>query len=1346
MSGARLVYNVRYFHIAKPGEKANKFALTSDAAGGLVNYIATRESVIHNFTPEYEAVKATMVQRMKIDEFIYQEPDIKLTEEYKAYQELESAANATRLITKSAKIIAGIEEAEITESDSPATQKQIERIEQFVEAVPSLKDCMEYLDFKSDPTFQNASDFLGNAFENALGQNVDSETMKMMIQYIASRPGVIKDGHHGLFSAEEHTDLQAYIDEVSHHDGNIWSNVISLRREDADALGYNTQEMWKDTVRAHVDEIAKDANIPLNDFRWCGAMHNTGHHPHIHMMFWSQNPSVNNFLSKEGIEKIKSTFAHEIFRAEFENIYSLQNEVSEELRAKADELINRLDSSMSNLDDNSALVAKFAALGNSLEELQGKHQYKFLPKECKALVDGILDDIGEMPEIKKLLELYEEQTGNIHLMYNNEYQPRQLSQMNSNDNLYALKGMVIRAAEELSRTHEIETVEEIEIPEDIDVPEEAEETVSVEDIAFLNETSEHFSTREHSYSSFETAEDKNHFVGSKSNRTRQKPDFGELYRKAMNAALPDEQRADAAFRVAKHYFYGSGSCEQDYYQAQMWYGISAANGHSEASYNLGKMYVHGTIPEEKNEELGREYVAKAGFGFNSSLLKSNNAEIIYAISDEGQSISEFIDAKNKIRAESAKLFEYEFEPYEGIKAEDNAYQGYLHSRYEYLLGKIYYDGDGYYMHERTEQKHFEQDFKKALELYKLSFVTGYAHAAFNIGKMYSNGKGVVQDLNASREWFIAGAEKGDQFCAYALGSMYQHGSGVKTNIPEAVKYYQMAVDEGNAFAQYALAGIYEQGTAEINTDKQKAHDLYARALRNWEDTPQLVADRELTYRVGRMYEKGLGTEKNAGKALENYRNAADAGHAYAQYKVAEALEEDNPLEAQEYYSKALKQFEETLSEAPEAFLAYKVSSMYAKGHGTEESFDDSFRYAKMAADLGHAYAQYHIANEYASGETVEKDEALAHEYYSKAFKSLTEEYEQQPDEIKAQIIAKLYDKGLGIEQNTDKAFEYYKYAADAGSSYAQYTVAERLEKTDPEKAQEYYSKALEQFKAEFSKKPEALLAYRIANMYNNGLGCTADKVTGFEYMEWSADLGNSWAMYKVANELTSGENVPQDISRAHEYYHAALLKFSEELVKEPDEQKAYTIAKLYEKGLGTPVSPENAFRYYKFAADKGNAYAQYKVGSAFYHGNGVTMNREAAQEYYGKALHQFIASAEKEPNATVEHMIGRMYHYGQGTEKDYAEAQRWYQKSYEHGNEEAQESLRKLESDMHKNHHAPSPAALFQRLLQAMAMRMRNEAMQQQRVRRAQGIDRKEKHQIAEQKRKIGQKQSHDMS
>ena len=151
MDGARLILNARYFHIAQTGEKATKYAFVAEAAAGLVNYIATRESVIYNYDEHYKEVSATEAQREAINQFLEVSPDLELSREFKAYDEDRSAANASALISRAAQYVYGTTAEGDVKPSAPATRAQRERIQEFVNKVPAIRQTPEYSDYRASP-------------------------------------------------------------------------------------------------------------------------------------------------------------------------------------------------------------------------------------------------------------------------------------------------------------------------------------------------------------------------------------------------------------------------------------------------------------------------------------------------------------------------------------------------------------------------------------------------------------------------------------------------------------------------------------------------------------------------------------------------------------------------------------------------------------------------------------------------------------------------------------------------------------------------------------------------------------------------------------------------------------------------------------------------------------------------------------------------------------------------------------------------------------------------------------------------------------------------------------------
>ena len=324
----------------------------------------------------------------------------------------------------------GVEKLPRGIDNKPATKQQEKLINSITKKFPETKQSIEFEDYENAPTKANASEFL-SYFEENYADKI--EDMKTLVRYYAERPGVEKLGSHGLFSqTDDKINLDEVADEVSNHDGVVWTHVLSLHREDAERLGYNNAKAWKNLVRRNVAAIAEAHKIDLNDLQWYAAFHNTGHHPHIHLMVYSK--SGQGYLTNKGIELLRSRFGNDIFRNEQYKLFEMQTEIRDELKGEArnviEDLLAHIDSSITPSDE---LVDLFNQLNEAMKQQKGKWLYGYLQKPVKEIVDKIVHEIAKDPGIAALyakwneinrekLSLYhEKKTPDIPLEDNKEF-------------------------------------------------------------------------------------------------------------------------------------------------------------------------------------------------------------------------------------------------------------------------------------------------------------------------------------------------------------------------------------------------------------------------------------------------------------------------------------------------------------------------------------------------------------------------------------------------------------------------------------------------------------------------------------------------------------------------------------------------------------------------------------------------------------------------------------------------------------------------------------------------------------------------------------------------------------
>ena len=343
------------------------------------------------------------------------------------------------------KYIATRERVEIIPDDRPPTNKQEQLIAKLVEDFPDAKELMEYEDYLSHPAKATASALITLVLES----NWDRvQGMEGYAKYIALRPRAEWLGEHGLFSDDATVDLAAVADELDHYTGNVWTHIISLHREDAERLGYNHAEAWRTLLRTHRNDIAAAMKIPPEDFRWYAAFHDEGNHPHVHMMAWSVKPNQ-AYLSKDGIQQIKSTLTNQIFRQELLHVYKQKSKSRDELVAEARKAMLELVKAMQEMTCIHPEAEQMIwDLSRQLGQVGGRKTYGYLPKPMKKLVDEIVDQMVRLPTVDACYQTWWELQCQVEDYYS-EGKKRLRPPLSQQKEFRQIKNAVINEAEHI---------------------------------------------------------------------------------------------------------------------------------------------------------------------------------------------------------------------------------------------------------------------------------------------------------------------------------------------------------------------------------------------------------------------------------------------------------------------------------------------------------------------------------------------------------------------------------------------------------------------------------------------------------------------------------------------------------------------------------------------------------------------------------------------------------------------------------------------------------------------------------------------------------------------------------
>ena len=340
-----------------------------------------------------------------------------------------------------AKYIGTRERVELVPDGRPATKKQEQLIASLVKDFPDAKKLPEYSRYHNNPTKVHASVFITQALED----NWDGvQQGNIYAEYIATRPRVERIGSHGLFGDEDYVDLKSVTKELEHCEKNVWTHIVSLKREDAVRLGYDNARAWRNLLRAHRNDIAAAMNIPPNDFRWYAAFHDEGDHPHIHMMAWSAGDAP-GYLSKVGIRDIKSALTNDIFRQEMLHVYEQKSQSRDDLVAEARRTMLELaDQMKQGVCEHPEAEQLMLALSSELKDVKGKKQYGYLPQRIKKLVDDVVDQMARLPSVQTCYEKWQELHQEVNEFYSDK--PMERTPLSQQKEFRAIHNAVVQAA------------------------------------------------------------------------------------------------------------------------------------------------------------------------------------------------------------------------------------------------------------------------------------------------------------------------------------------------------------------------------------------------------------------------------------------------------------------------------------------------------------------------------------------------------------------------------------------------------------------------------------------------------------------------------------------------------------------------------------------------------------------------------------------------------------------------------------------------------------------------------------------------------------------------------------
>ena len=827
-----------------------------------------------------------------------------------------------------------IRSQKFVDRNANATKNQEQLINDLINDFPESKRYLEYEDYERKPTIENAGELISTIVERNADVVGDRQNF---VGYMAMRPGVEKRGSHGLFNEkDEPIILNQAANEIAEHKGNVWSHVVSLHREDAVRLGFDNSDAWRELVKRHISGIAKAQNIPLCNLKWYAAYHDTTHHPHIHLLVYSTNPKQ-GFLTKAGIDEIRSAFANDIFHDDLQSIYQEQTVSRDELKAVSknefESIVNMIASNDRTDPQLEELIRK---LYIQLQNVKGKKVYGYLPMEIKATVNKIFSELEKDENIR---QLYEKWCSLERLKYKTYTQKEaELPELVDNKGFQPVRNMIIRTVLNM-KPFDVNTEIEGSEPNDeyfdntpqdmsplFDESEPLAETETDESAAAIKyyikwndqykKACKLIYGKDAKLNDFKEAEQ---LLLSESQRGNVLAvyDLGKLYStdklgekneemsiakytRALQGFLQIEPNSKklkpyVQYRIGKMFCYGLGT-EQDYEKAFEWFERSAKQKNKFAQFSLANLYYYGSGVEkdlsqaflwyQRASSQGQPYAAYSiaqMYRYGEYVTKDNDTAQRYY----KQALSGFLKIESDDMANDNLFYKLGQMFKLGLGTNSDVTKAIEYFRRSAEMNNK--NGLFEYGKALLIGEHIPQDTDSALKILEKAVKLKNSNAKRFLALEYISGEHLEQDIEKGIALLTECADSGDVIASYRLGKIYLQGEIMPQNLDKAEKYLLLAED--SEYTQYALAKLHLQ---EEKYDIQKAVNYF-----------ENCADKNhwASYQLGRIYLFGaVGLTKDKEQAIEWFTKSANDGNEYAQAILVDISKFENDLLANTIFS------------------------------------------------------------------------------------------------------------------------------------------------------------------------------------------------------------------------------------------------------------------------------------------------------------------------------------------------------------------------------------------------------------------------------------------------------------
>lgn len=453
---------------------------------------------------------------------------------------------------------------------------------------------------------------------------------------------------------------------------------------------------------------------------------------------------------------------------------------------------------------------------------------------------------------------------------------------------------------------------------------------------------------------------------------------------------------------------------------------------------------------------------------------------------------------------------------------------------------------------------------------------------------------------------------------YMYGNEQNKSAVIKKDPEKAFEILSIESKSGNILATYDIGKLYDSQMLKSNDGDTLSQQYYSKAFEDFHKLLSIVSMSDdkrdnwtksyLNYRIGKMYEYGLGVTQDYNSAIEHYK----------------------------------------LSENKYAYFA--LGNIYKYGSGVETDYAKAFDYymRSLSSKGGMPFASYAVGQAYELGQGVEKDLSSAHNFYAEALTGLEKVFTKNHDDNISYKIGMMYLNGKGTDIDLECAEKYLLLSADSNNYKAQYMLG-KLYQSDSKKDLQKAEKVLING-AENTQDKAGLCEYSLGKLYLSQE--RYDKATS--YLERSAAKDNYYAAYTLGklyqeqfNDNTQAEKyLLQAADHKDDTMGIAAYRLGKLYLSENNRRKALqyftnaadkdSIPGMYAAGkilLDSRKSAEvsKGIRYLSSAADKDFEPVIYTLGKYY-----SSFNNTKAKEYLKRSAFEY-----NDPNA--QYILGKVY-------------------------------------------------------------------------------------------------------